>query len=338
MVYMAANKKKHLTSEERFCIERMLGAGDSFGKIARTLSRGISTISEEVHANGGRVSYDAQKAHHRAYLKQYRKKRGCNKVAMDTHLKKFVEKNLARGWSPETISDRMKTQSGIGYASGKSIRKYVGTRHGLDRHLFWKRNHKKGGPKSGGDVFLNDPLRKSIDTRPCAALWEYGHWEGDFIVSRHNASVLLVLVEKFSRTLRLAVLPNRTNGVVNETIVSLLTGYTVKTLTLDNDIAFGRWSELEVLLDAQIYFCHPYHSWEKGLVENTNRWIRQFVPKKSDLALYTKEYIAWVEAWFNHTPKQCLEGMTAYECMMEEEFHQCVKSLEVNLPRFRIRG
>ena len=87
-----ANKKKHLRKEERFCIEKMLGQNKSFGEVARTLGRGLSTISEEVNANGGRTRYDAQKAHHRAYLKQWRKKRGCNKVAMDTHLKKFVEK------------------------------------------------------------------------------------------------------------------------------------------------------------------------------------------------------------------------------------------------------
>jgi len=333
---MAANKKKHLREEERFCIEKMLGANKSFGEVARTLSRGLSTISEEVNVNGGRDVYDARKADHRAYLKQWRKKRGCNKVALNSHLTKFVEENLERGWSPETISVRLKTQSGVGYASAKSIRKYIGTRHGLERYLFWERNNKKSGAKKSGDVFLHDLLRKSIAKRPYAALYEYGHWEGDFIVSRHSVWVLLVLVEKFSKTVRVALLPNRTNELVNEVIAVLLQEYTVKTLTLDNDIAFGKWAELEAKLGTQIYFCHPYHSWEKGLVENTNRWLRQFVPKKSNLALYTKEYVAWIEAWFNHTPRQCLEGSTAYERMMEEEFRQSVQSLEVNLPRLRI--
>lgn len=333
---MAVNKKKHLRQEERFCIEKMLGAKKSFGEIGRTLGRGLSTISEEVSANGGREKYDAQKAEHRAYLRQWRKKRGCNKVALDGHLKKFVEKNLRRGWSPETMSARLQVQSGIGYASPKSIRKYIGTRHGLERYLFWERNNKKSRAKKGGDIFLHDPLRKSIAERPYTALHEYGHWEGDFIVSKHNAWVLLVLVEKYSKTVRVALLSNRGNELVNETIATLLQEYTVNTLTLDNDIAFGKWQELEEVLGAQIYFCHPYHSWEKGLVENTNRWMRQFVPKKSDLGLYTKEYITWVEAWFNHTPRQCLEGSTAYERMMEEEFRQSVRSLEVNLPRLRI--
>ena len=333
---MATNKKKHLRKEERFCIEKMIRAEKSFGEIARTLDRGLSTISEEVKANGGREKYDAKKAHHRAYLKQWRKKRDCNKVALDGHLTRFVEKNLRRGWSPETISARLKKQSGLAYASGKSIRKYIGKRHGLESLLFWQRTNKKSGKKRGNNTFLQDTGRRSIDERPLSAEYEYGHWEGDFIVSIHNAWVLLVLVEKYSKTVRLALLPNRTNNLVNDTVRELLSGYTVKTFTLDNDIAFGKWRELETLLGTQIYFCHPFHSWEKGLVENTNRWIRQFVTKKSDLASYAGWYIKWVETWFNHTPRQCLEGATAYEKMMGEEFRQTVCSLEVNLPRLRI--
>jgi IS30 family transposase len=121
-------------------------------------------------------------------------------------------------------------------------------------------------------------------------------------------------------------------------IFLLKQGFTVKTLTLDNDIAFTKWRQLEALLETGIYFCRPYHSWEKGLVENTNRWIRQFVAKKSDLALYSKEYIAWVENWLNHSPRQCLSGRTAYEMMMEKEYQKFVSSLEINLPSLRIVG
>lgn len=335
---MATNKKKHINKEERFCIEKLLKQGKSFGEIGRTLGRGISTISEEVNVNGGRQVYDAKRANHRAYLKQYWKKKGCNKVAMNSHISRFVERKMEKGWSPETISVRLKKQSGIGYASPKSIRKYIDQRHGLERFLFWYRNNKRSGHKRSNDIFLADPGRKSIDTRPILALFEYGHWEGDFIVSKHNSWVLLVLVEKFSKTVLLSLLPERNNDLVNREIASLLKNYTVKSLTLDNDIAFGKWRELEMMLAAEIYFCHPYHSWEKGLVENTNRWIRPFVPKKSNLALYTNTYIKWIEAWFNHTPKQCLNGSTAYEIMMKKEYQKVVESLEVNLPRLRIWG
>lgn len=332
-----ANKKKHLSKEERFCIEKMLGEGESFGKIARTLGRGLSTVSEEVNDNGGRAAYRAERAQMRAYLKQYRKKRECNAVAMNGHVQRFVEKKLKTGWSPENISLRLKLQSGMGYASGKSIRKYIDTRSGLDRFLFWHRNDHKSGPKRT-DVLFNDPGRKFIEERPVWAYFEYGHWEVDFIVSKHNSFVLLVLVEKWSKVRKIALLPNRTNDLVNKTIASLLSGYTVRTLTCDNDIAFRKWRALEEMLDAPVYFCHPYHSWEKGLVENVNRWVREFVPKRSDLALYTEEYIQMIEEWFNHLPSESLCGVTPYEKMMEKEYGKFVSSLEVNFPRLRIEG
>ncbi len=333
-----ANKKKHLTEEERFCIEKMLKVGDSFTKIAITLDRGVPTISREVTVNGGRKKYSAEKAEKRAYLRQYRKKKNCNKVAMDPHLSRRVEAMLGQGLSPETISLRLPLEPGKKNASGKSIRKYIGKRSGLERFLFWCRHNKKGGRKKTKDMFLQDPKRKSIDMRPYQALFEYGHWEGDFIVSAVNAVVLLVLIEKFSKTVRLVLLPSRNNGSVNEAVVSALSGFTVKSLTLDNDIAFSKWKDLEEMLSSPVYFCHPYHSWEKGLVENTNRWIRSFIPKKSNLALFSKEDVLNIESWLNHSPRQCLNGRTAYEIMMEMERGKFVSSLEINLPKVSIWG
>ncbi|MDP2788571.1 MAG: IS30 family transposase [bacterium] len=332
------NKKKHLQKEERFCIEKMLGQNKSFGEIARTLGRGLSTISEEVNGRDGREHYHAQKANHRAYLKQYWKKKNCNKVALDGHLSRFVEKSLGKGWSPETISCRLEIQSGLKYASPKSIRKFIDRRPSLERFLFWERNKMKSGRKRKKDAYLNDPDRKWIEARPSTALSDYGHWEGDFIVSKHNSSVLLVLVEKYSKKILLAVLPSRNNTLINGTIATLLLGQTVSSLTFDNDIAFLKWKQLEEKLNTKIYFCHPYHSWEKGLVENTNRWIREFVPKKSNLALFSKEDIRWIEDWFNHTPKECLNGKTAYEVSVQKEYGMMVESVEINLPRLRIWG
>jgi transposase, IS30 family len=332
------NKKKHLSKEERFCIEKMLKRGKSFGEISRTLDRGLSTISEEVNANGGRKKYNAEQADHRAYLSQYWKKKNCNKVAMDGHLSRFVEKSLSKGWSPETISSRLEIQSGLKYASAKSIRKFIERRSGLERYLFWERNDMKSGKKRKKDTYLHDPERKWIDTRPYTALLEYGHFEMDFIVSKHNSSVLLVLVERYSKKLLLRVLPNRNNDLVNKAIKEILRGHIVKTITTDNDIAFGKWKQLERMLHAEIYFCHPYHSWEKGLVENMNRWLREFIPKKTNLQLVSIQELKAIEDWFNHTPKQCLSGKTAYEVSTEKEYGTLVESLEINLPKLRIWG
>jgi transposase, IS30 family len=334
--YMA-NKKKHLLDEERFCIEKMLSVEDSFGKISRTLGRGLSTISEEVNSNGGRNNYKAEKAINRAYFKQYRKKRNCNKVAMDGHLTKFVERKLEKGWSPEVISSRLEIQSGLAYASPKSIRKFIERRSGLERFLFWNRNNMKGGPKRGNKIYLTDIDRKFIEWRPFEALYAYGHWEMDFIVSKFNSWVLLVCVEKYSKIIKLALLPNRNNDEVNKAVYNLLRGHVVKSITTDNDIGFSKWKNLEILLNTKIYFCHPYHSWEKGLVENCNRWIREFIPKKTDLGSISSGFVSDVEMYFNHKARECLGGYTAYEVMMEKECGMLVESLTVNFP-VRIEG
>ena len=163
---------------------------------------------------------------------------------------------------------------------------------------------------------------------------EYGHWEGDFIVSKHNSFVLLVLVERYSKYTIIDVFPNRKNAFVNEHISSLLKGFKVKTLTLDNDIAFQDWKSLEQQLDCNIYFTHPYHSWEKGLVENTNRWIREFVPKRTDIKKITKEKIQNIQNWMNNKPRKVLEGFTAFEIMYFEEKNVRISSI---VPEFPVR-
>ncbi len=311
-------------------IEKMLKQENGVRAIARTLERAVSTVSEEIRRNGGTARYNAERASHRAYLKQYRKKRDCNAVAMDSELSRYVEKRLEHGWSPETISIRIKNKGGVVYASNKSIRKYIKKRNGLERFLFWNRHHKKSGRKRKKFVKLGE--RRFIDERPVTALYEYGNWEGDFIVSNHTTDVLLVLVERKTKFSLLRCLPNRNNSIVNDAIVSMLEGYTVQSLTLDNDIAFAHWRELEQRLDTTIFFTHPYHSWEKGLVENINRWIRQFVPKRTNLRLITHDGIRSIHYWLNNVPRQCLSGNTSYENMISYEKKVKLSSLLVPLP------
>jgi IS30 family transposase len=325
------NKTKHLSYEERFAIQKMLHTGATYTHISLVLERGVSTISEEVKKNGGKERYDANKAHNRAYWRQYRKKRDCNQVAMHGALARYVEKKLRDGWSPEVISQRLAREKRFPYASPKSIRKYIAKRHGLERFLFWNRVHKKSGPKRKGNIFLSDEGRKSIVLRPETT--GFGHFEGDFIVSKASPSVLLVLIEKSTKYVHLRLLPNRENDAVND-VISSCVGTLAKSLTLDNDIAFRKWRQLETLIDTDVFFCHPFASWEKGLVENTNRWIRQFIPKKSNLADWTPEQIQTIEDWLNHTPKVSLRGMTPYEKMMEIKNDTCVSSLDVPLPTF----
>ncbi len=152
-------------------------------------------------------------------------------------------------------------------------------------------------------------------------------------MSKASPWVLLVLIEKATKYTHLRLLENRDNDAVND-VISECVGTTANSLTLDNDIAFRKWRDLEKNLIGSIYFTHPFSSWEKGLVENTNRWIRQFIPKKSNMADWTPEQIQTIEDWLNHTPKVGLNGMTPYERMMETKNDTYVSSLDVPLPVF----
>jgi len=306
------NKREHLLKEERFCIEKMKKAGFSSEDIAKTIGRGKSTVDEELRRNGGIGAYEYQKAHHRAYLRQYRKKRGCMKVAMDIGIRQWTEHYLYTYlWSPETISATLWLDHRL-KASAKAIYKYIKKRC-LDYLL--ARYHKRKGYKR-----INSCLTDRIFiTDPKCIREGYGHWEGDFIVSPTNTSVLLVLVERMTKETKIAYLPNRNNDLVNKTIVQLLNGRTVVSLTLDNDIAFIKHRTLATLLSASIYFTRPYRSTDKALVENTNRWIRQYIPKGTDLRTITEKTIKKSLHWLNERPRECLGWMTASLCAKQQE-------------------
>jgi IS30 family transposase len=128
----------------------------------------------------------------------------------------------------------------------------------------------------------------------------------DFIVSKHSSWVLLVVVDRVTRRSWIKRLPNRKHDTIRAALSAMLKDVVVQSITTDNDIAFTDWKGLEALLGTRIYFTHPYHSWEKGLVENTNRWIRCFIPKRRDIASVTEEELHAVHAFLNDRPRECL--------------------------------
>ena len=306
------NKGKHLLKEERLCIEKMKKAGFSSEEIARTIGRGKSTIDEELRKNGGIEAYEYKAAHHRAYLKQYRKKRTCMKVAMDIGIRQRVEYYLfEKQYSPETISGTLWLYHRL-KVSAKAIRKYIYKRcleYLLARYRA-RKGHKRVLSGLTDRIFITDPhcIREG-----------YGHWEGDFIVCSQNTSVLLVLTERVTKETKIAYLSDRNNDRVNQTIVDLLADRTVFSLTLDNDIAFAKHKALSNLINAPIYFTRPYRSTDKALVENTNRWIRRFIPKKTNLAAMNPILIKKALAWLNERPRECLGWMTASLCAKQQE-------------------
>ena len=289
-------------------IEKLYGAGSAIRRIAEFLGRSVNTVSREIRKNSVRGVYDAVKAKQKSSVKRWKAKGQCLKVAMDSFLCVFVEERLGKPyrWSPKQISGYLKREYGI-QCSPKAIYKFAESR-GLDHLLFWGWNNHKGGWKRGRWKTAHDG-RKYIDERPERK--EAGHCEVDFIVSKTSKWVLLVVVDWFTKRTWVVKLPNRKRSTIREALSRLFHGVTVKSITTDNDITFTCWRELEVLLNTHIYFTHPYHSWEKGLVENTNRWIRCFVPKRRDIESVTEEEMLEIHSFLNDRPREVLGFRTA---------------------------
>ena len=199
--------------------------------------------------------------------------------------------------------------------SGDTIERYLKSPYGKLIELPWKR--RKYRRRLGKKGKLAD--RRFIENRPKQAekRLRVGDCEGDFIVSgKSGKGALLVVV---CRKLRVSFLENLFPVTVDSVHAAFLRIQKrfpeMKTLTLDNDILFQMHKVLEKLLGLKIYFCHPYHSWEKGSIENVNRHIRKFLPKGTDLSRVGKREIREIEEYLNDRWMGCLEYASPKELL-----------------------
>lgn len=313
-------KYGHITKTERLELAVLLRRGYSLREIARVLTRSPGSISAEIKNNKVRGVYDPRKAHHKAYVRRKYSKYQGMKVVRNIDLRNYVEAHLKEDWSPEEISGRItKVDTHLPYASFRAIYKFVYSVYGrqLEQNLRYRGQRKTKKPHRPATKLRE---RIFIDQRPEIAnsRQRLGDWEGDFIVSgKSGRGTLLVLHERKARYVLIKRILQPKIEAVHQFIGAMTEGCVLNTLTLDNDIIFRRHEELSRLLDTPIYFCHPYHSWEKGGVENTNKLIRQYLPKGSDIAQYSDEYIQMIQDKLNGRPRKCLNYQTPLEVMRE---------------------
>lgn len=316
-------KFKHITRDERQDIDCHIKHGKGVTEIAELIGRSKSTISEEIRIGSVKGKYQWRKAQYKAYLRRRQSKYQGMKVRENEALERYVTEKMREDWSPEIIAGRIQNVDTHIAAIGKNaVYKYVKSVFGrkIEQHL-WYKGKKYRVKASTQHEKLRD--RTFIDERPeSVANREYfGDWEGDFIVSnKGNSWVLLVLVERKSRYCIIRRVPTRNNVLINETIQEMVGGVLyLNSLTLDNDIAFKRHKDLSELVGTDVYFCHPYHSWEKGGVENMNKLIRRYIVKGSDIGSYSDTFIADLEEKLNHRPRKILQFKTPHEVMEENE-------------------
>lgn len=327
---------KHIKKGERSEIAYLLSKGYGLRTIAKMLGRSPNTVSREIKNNSVEGIYDPRKANHKAYVKRKYSKYQGMRVVEDSKLREYVEKKLKEDWSPEQIAGRLKNvEKNIKYASREAVYKFIYSVYGrrLERYLRYKRKKRK--PRRAEVSQLKN--RSFIEKRPeiTNKRERFGDWEGDFIESgKKGRESILVLVERKARYGIFEKIPSKSPGLVNQKLREMAAGLTeVKSLTLDNDICFRKHERLSEILGIPVYFCHPYHAWEKGGVENLNKLIRQYLPKSCNISRYSRKTIRRIQDALNNRPRKCLNYKTPMETMLEN--NQFLKLKNLALPEVK---
>lgn len=296
-----------LTREERYQIYALKTAGQSKAQIAKILGRHKATIGREMARNCGQRGYRPKQADTLAVNRRQ------NKVTHRISAQNWerIEELLQEYWSPEQISNWLRQEESL-HVSPEWIYQYIlrDKRAGGDlyKYLRCQKQRKKryGSPERRGQI----KERISIDERPeiVNERSRVGDWEADTVIGKQGSAVLVTLVERKTRWSVIAKASDRTAKKVQDVIVNKLLPLAshVKTLTYDNGKEFALHREIDKELLSNGYFAHPYHSWERGLNENTNGLIRQFFPKGKDLSEVTDDEIQRVMDKINNRPRKCL--------------------------------
>ncbi len=320
------SQHEQLQFGERKQIERYLKQGRSLRYISRRLGRSPNTIRDEVVRNRVKGRYLAKKAQHKAYVRRKYSKYQGMKVAGHKELRNYVEESLRAHHAPDSIAGRLKyVDTHLPYVSKNTLYRYVFSPYGrqLEPLLHSRAVKKKKGPKKKlAGIWLDG--RTSIEERPkhIETRLEFGHWELDFLESgQHGQGSLMVLQERKSRRFRLRKMGQRDTLSVNWAVAETLQPYAPLSVTTDNDLSLQKHHALSQRIKAPLFFCHTYSAWEKGGIENLNRWLRRYIPKGSDISKLSTVFLAEVEQRLNAKPRKILNYKTPLE-VFEFEFEK----------------
>lgn len=311
---------KHLTNHDRDLLSVLKSKGKSVREIATALHRSPATISRELKRNAPPVYtgyYLAHKAHERAVNRAITSRTHAR--LKSNKIRKYVRLRIKHGWSPELIAGRLKRLHPELSISHEAVYQwiYADARELIPSLVRANRNRKRRG-YSRRHKKVHIPERVSIKERPEQVLLrqEPGHWETDTAVSRQSLAALQVSVERKTRLTKLAKLLRKGARHMSISLTRRLSRYPEwfrASITYDNGSENTEHVRTNKILGTRSYFCEPFHSWEKGTVENTIGLVRRFFPKKTDFAKVSKNRINSVERWLNHRPRKCLGFQTPQE-------------------------
>jgi IS30 family transposase len=321
-----STSKGHLTAQERDVITVLQAQKLSIRQIAKELGRSPSTISRElnrpeaVYYRGNYIGSQTHGNAKRLWFKTHKKTKLNNK-----QLRHLVEQGLKVGLSPQLIAGRLRVKYGF-KIHHETIYQYIYKERTdlaeyLLRRKFGRKPRRRKTYKHG--TGKNIPNRVDIDFRPQEAndRTEFGHFECDSVESCRDRgekhSCLTVVVERVTRKTAIFISASKTAIDTNKSIIKALKAFSsIKSITYDNGCEFSKHEKINKTFKKQgleSYFCKPYHSWEKGTVENINGLIRRFFPKGTNFDTIKHKEIKYVENWINNRPMRVLGYKTPNE-------------------------
>lgn len=330
-----ARKWEHLSEKDRYKIEGYCQSGMGAAGIAKLMGRDRRTVEREI-ASGLTLQRDWELRERMVYLadagQRKHDERAANKgrglkIGKDHKLAQFIEDKIKKErWSPDAVIGHIRAEK-LEFAASictKTVYNYIDKGIFLElsnKDLWVKKNGKKRNYKKVRTVALNNKNGKSISERPAEAnsRTEFGHWEIDLVVGKQGTKpVILTLVERKTRKSLYVIVKNKTQQEVIASLKRLQRrangdfSAVFKTITADNGSEFLDSEGLkEAAKCGEIYYAHPYNSWERGSNENGNRLLRRFIPKGTDIGAITETELQRIEDWVNSYPRKILNYKSA---------------------------
>ena len=311
-----------LTLAEREEISRGLATDASIRQIAATLGRAPSTVSREIRRHGGAHMYRAAEADTQAWTHSRRPK-PC-RLAISPMLQQIVASKLALEWSPEQVAgwlklefpdqDTMRVSHETIYRSlfiqARGVLKKELIGHLRSRRMMRRVKHANTAGQPRGQIIDGASIRdRPADVEDRAIP---GHWEGDLITGSQNTH-MATLVERQSRFTMLVKVPGKDTASVVTALsrqIRQLPSALRRSLTWDRGMELAQHKRLTVDTNVQVYFCDPQSPWQRGTNENTNRLLRQYFPKRTDLSCYSQTDLNMIALRLNQRPRKTLGFQT----------------------------
>lgn len=310
---------------DRQKLEYWLRTRQSIRAIAKIMRRDHSVLVRELRRNsdGNRKKYRVDTAQRLFEKRRHKQHKG--KLDKYPELKEYVVAGLKQEWSPDVIAGKLKNRKLGQTISHESIYHYIyhkaGRYEGLYKYLrqAQPQRHKLRSRKK---CKLPIPERVSIHLRPGVIdeRKRYGDWESDSMIFSKQKTILSVQSERKSKLIRMCQLKNKSAEETKNALVMTAESVSKEiflTMTFDNGTEAARHTKIKKEYGIDTYFCDPFASWQKGGVENANKLIRHYLPRKTDLSKLTNRDIYEIQEKLNNRPRRCLNYRSSNEVINE---------------------